>query len=55
MNTNAKKRVYVSPKVEVHGVETMAMLAASSINPEKSESSIEDMETQDWSEDIEWE
>ncbi len=60
MNTSAKRKIYVSPKVEVHDVEVMAMLAASPIKPEASESSIEDMEELDWShggndENIEWE
>ncbi len=55
MNTNAKKRVYVSPKVEVHDVETMTMLAASPIDPQKSESGTEHMIEENLEEEYEWE
>ncbi len=48
MNTNAKRKVYVSPKVEVHDVEVTAMLAASF----KAEAeTTETMGSEDWSED----
>ncbi len=46
MNTNAKRKVYVSPKVEVHDVEVTAMLAASF---RASTESTETMTVEDWS------
>ncbi len=55
MNTNAKRKIYVSPKVEVRDVEVMAMLAASFVKPEESTSDIELMMEEDLSEEYEWE
>ncbi len=55
MNTNAKKEVYVSPKIEVHEIEMFSMLAASKVDPENNDSTIEDMEEEDLSGDYDWE
>ncbi len=54
MNTNAKKKVYVSPKIEVHEIEMLSMLASSTIEPETNDTGLEDMDEEDWGGDYSW-
>ncbi len=54
MKTNAKKKVYVSPKIEVHEMEMLSMLAASTVEPSTNDSTLEDMDEEDWGRDYSW-
>ncbi len=52
MNTNAKKKVYVAPNIEVCKIEMLSMLASSGIDPTKDRFGFEQseyMNAEDWS------